>query len=144
MGQISRRDFIRLANRGLLALGAIAVLGPVVAYFYPPDLVETPAEPVLAGNAADIPLNSSKTVRYGRYPALVIHLPQGWKAYVSVCTHFGCLVKWDAGNNQIACPCHAGFFDPQDGSVTSGPPPKALTVLKVSEVDGNIYVGGEA
>jgi len=141
MTTISRRDLLKLLNRVLIVSGVAAVFGPVVAYFYPPSLEETPTEPVSAGLVADLPAEG-KIVPFGRYPALVIPTAQGIRAYSAVCTHFACLVKWDAGRGQIVCPCHDGYFDPTDGHVISGPPPTPLISLPVAIIDGHIYVGG--
>lgn len=144
MANITRRDFIKLAQRTLLAIGGLAIIGPIVAYFFPANLEEMPSEPILVGDSSELPVNESKTVRFGRYPALVINTEEGLRAYSAVCTHFACIVKWDPELGQIVCPCHDGFFDPLDGNVISGPPPTALEILPVNIVDGQIYVGGEA
>jgi Rieske Fe-S protein len=143
MTNITRHQFLAVAKRFLSAIGAVAILGPVLAYFFPAKLEEIPSEPVLVGAAVDLPLGQSKTVRFGRYPALIIHTSGGLRAYSAVCTHFACIVKWDPALGQIVCPCHEGYFNPADGGVVSGPPPTALTGLAVEVVDGQIYVGGE-
>jgi Rieske Fe-S protein len=142
MAEITRRDFMKFANRALAVTGVAAIAVPFVAYFYPPELEEIPSEPVLVGAESEIPVGTSKTVRFGRYPALVLNTPQGLKAYSAVCTHFACIVKWDPDKNQIMCPCHEGYFDPLDGHVLAGPPPTPLAALKVEVVDGQIFVGG--
>ncbi len=146
MSKITRRDFLNIVNKVLAATGLAAVFGPVVAYFYPPDLQETPADPVLVAAEAELPVGKAKIIPFGRYPALVINTPDGLRAYSAVCTHFACICKWDEGKNQIVCPCHDGFFDPADGSVISGPPPTGLKVLEPYIENGEIYVrvGGEA
>jgi cytochrome b6-f complex iron-sulfur subunit len=144
MNMISRRDILKLFQTGLTLTGLAAVFGPIVAYFFPANLEETPSEPVLVGAESDLPQGASKTVRFGRYPALVIHTQDGLRAYSAVCTHFACLVKWDDAQGIIACPCHQGYFSPVDGSVISGPPPAPLMTIPVKVIDGQIYVGGEA
>jgi Rieske Fe-S protein len=143
MEPISRRTFLKLGQRLLALTGFAALFGPVIAYFYPSDLQEFPSEPVSAGDEAEFQVWDGKPVHYGRYPALVLRLPDGWRAYSAVCTHFACIVKWDPQSQQIACPCHAGYFSPQDGSVLAGPPPEPLLALKVEIKDGQVYVGGE-
>jgi cytochrome b6-f complex iron-sulfur subunit len=143
MNTISRRTFLKLFNRALAATGAAAIFAPIVAYFYPTDLQETPTEPVLVSKVDELPANQSKMIRFGRYPALVINSKDGLRAYSAVCTHFACLVKWNPDTEQIFCPCHAGFFDPQDGHVLAGPPPIPLTSIPVKIVNNEIYVGGE-
>ncbi len=145
MSDITRRDFLKLLQGAGALLGISVVAGPVVAYFYPPKLVEMPSEPVLVCPEADLPVGQAKTVEFGRYPAIVIHTPEGLKAYSAVCTHFACLVKWNSETARLECPCHEGYFSAADGSVISGPPPKPLLALAAEVVDGQIYVKvGEA
>ena len=144
MNNLSRRSFLKLANRLLTFTGLAVILGPIVAYFYPPKLEETPSEPVLVGNVDEIPEGESKTIRFGRYPALIINTQEGLRAYSAICTHFACICKWNPELEQIVCPCHDGYFDPLDGHVISGPPPEPLETLHVEVVNNEIYVGGEA
>jgi nitrite reductase/ring-hydroxylating ferredoxin subunit len=144
MSELTRREFLKVVRAVAAVLGLTAVGGPVAAYFYPADLREQPAEAVLVGPESELPVGSSKTVPFGRYPALVINTPSGLRAYSAVCTHFACLVTYDASVQKITCPCHAGFFDPEDGSVLSGPPPRPLAGLRVQNVNGQIYIEGVA
>ncbi len=143
MNNLSRRSFLKFSNRLLTVTGLAVIIGPVLAYFYPPKLEETPSEPVLVGNADELPEGESKTVRFGRYPALIINTKAGLRAYSAVCTHFACICKWDPDIEQIVCPCHEGYFDALDGHVVSGPPPEPLEPLNVEVVDNEIYLGGE-
>ncbi len=144
MRKFQRRDFLKIVSRVLTFSGLAAIFGPIVAYFYPPNLEETPSEPVLIGTQDELPMNTSKTVPFGRYPAIVIHTSEGLRAYSAVCTHFACIVKWDESKGQIICPCHDGIFDPIDGHVTHGPPPTPLEALPIQVIDGRIYIGGKS
>lgn len=140
MENLSRRSFMKIVKSVGAFLGTGVFLGPIIAYFYPPRLEETPAEPVEVCKSEELPLGASKTVAFGRYPALVIHTSSGLRAYSAVCTHFACISKWDADKGLIHCPCHEGYFDPEDGSVVSGPPPTPLTMFVVEEIEGRIFV----
>lgn len=142
MIKLSRRAFLKLIKRTLAATGLAAVFTPIIAYFYPPNLEETPSEPVLVSPEKELDVNQSKTINFGRYPALVINTTEGLRAYSAVCTHFACIVKWDSASGQIICPCHDGFFDPFDGHVIAGPPPTPLEEFPIEVIDGNIYIGG--
>ncbi|OGN95300.1 MAG: hypothetical protein A2Z71_00245 [Chloroflexi bacterium RBG_13_50_21] len=144
MTKITRREFIKLVNKGLAVTGTAAILGPVVAYFYPSNLQETPSEPVRVSTVDELPIGESKTISYGRYPALVINTADGLRAFSAVCTHFACIVKWEKEKGSIYCPCHDGYFDPLDGHVVSGPPPLPLTPIPVNVVNNEIFIGGEA
>ena len=142
MSDLTRRDFINIVKKGLTATGLTALLAPFVAYFYPPRLEETPSEAVRVGTMDDIPLGESRTIPFGRYPALVIHTDEGFKAYSAVCTHFACICKWDNTEKHIFCPCHEGYFEPNQGEVISGPPPRPLEKIPLSINNGEIFIGG--
>jgi Rieske Fe-S protein len=143
MQKITRREFLRVINRLLMATGLMAVAGPVVAYFFPSSLEETPSEPVLVGKLADLSVGVGKTISYGRYPALVINTSEGLRGYSAVCTHFACICKWDPEKGQIVCPCHDGYFDPLDGHVIAGPPPTPLNTIPVHVIGDEIYLGDQ-
>ncbi len=142
MSKITRREFVKLVNKGLAVTGTAAIVAPIVAYFYPSNLQETPSEPVRVCTVDELPVGESKTIGYGRYPALVINTPSGLRAFSAVCTHFACIVKWEKDKDSIYCPCHDGYFDPLDGHVVSGPPPLALTSIPVNVVNNEIFIGG--
>jgi len=42
-----------------------------------------------------------------------------------LCTHWGCVVRWDDEGRVYRCPCHEGIYD-AEGRVISGPPTKPL------------------
>ncbi len=144
MDLLNRKDFMKLASGFLTVTGVAAIVGPIIAFFYPTDLEEMPSEAIPAGPESELPVGEATLVRFGRYPAVIINTPEGLKAYSAVCTHFACVVKWDVELQQVVCPCHEGFFNPVDGSVISGPPPNPLEPLNVEVIDGQIFVGGEA
>lgn len=141
---VSRRGFMKLVRWVAVATGLSAIAYPLIAFLYPKDLSETPAGSVKIGPAEGLPVGASKTVDYGRYPALVIHTPKGLRAYSAICTHFACLVTWNPDTERIECPCHDGVFDADDGSVLAGPPPRPLDPIAVhTDADGQISIGGE-
>jgi len=144
MSKVTRRDFLDLVKKGLAATGLSALLAPFLAYFYPPTLEEQPADPVRVGTVDDIPPGEGLAIPFGRYPALVIHTDQGFRAYSAVCTHFACICKWDKEDQVIHCPCHEGYFEPYEGEVISGPPPLPLEKIPLSIVDDEIFIGGSA
>jgi Rieske Fe-S protein len=142
---LTRRGFLQIVNKFLAATGVAAVLGPVIAYFWPSKLEEVPSEPVVVGEQDSIPVGHSKTVRFGRYPALVINTPErGLVAYSAVCTHFACIVTWNPEGGVIECPCHEGYFRAEDGGVISGPPPRPLDPIPIFIEDNTLFIGGEA
>lgn len=62
-----------------------------------------------------------------RNPYMLIRLAEDkWKVYEQKCTHLSCSVLYNHDENVIECPCHHGFFNPEDGSVIQGSPPRPL------------------
>lgn len=57
-----------------------------------------------------------------------------------LCTHQGCEVRWREDLGRYRCPCHQGMYDAQ-GQPFSGPPVRALSVVPVSVVAGEVVVG---
>ena len=141
---VNRRGFLKIIEGLLGAVGLGVFVAPALAFFWPSRLVEVPSQPVAVGPVGSIKPGGSTMVRFGRYPAIVINSPSGLRAYSAVCTHFACLVKWNPDSGKIECPCHAGFFKADDGTVLSGPPPKPLTSIPITEKDNTLFIGGAA
>ena len=63
---------------------------------------------------------------------------EGVRAMSGVCTHLGCTVRQE-GEGYV-CPCHGSRYD-NEGHVTSGPAPEALSFLKLeTDTRGNLIV----
>ena len=138
-GTRDRREFIAnsvMTVAGLFGLGGLAArflqyLYPVVP---PEELVE-----VLAGRRDQVP----------RDGGLVLSLPTGQmalvdaggelRAFSAVCTHLGCIVRWEPGMEHLYCACHGGMFD-RGGQVVGGPPPRQLPRYDVAVREGQVYV----
>ena len=52
------------------------------------------------------------------------------------------LAALDRGDARIDCPCHDGRFDPSNGRVLAGPPPRPLPKIELVERQGGIYAVG--
>ena len=138
---IGRRRFLRyvLGFSVLSTVGMVAT--PVIRFLIPPRTSAGVGEgKVKVGTTADIPVGSAKVVPVGGKPTIVINGDQGVTAFSAICTHLGCIVAWDQPAQQIACPCHDGRFNPQNGSVISGPPPAPLPVVTATIEGEDIYV----
>lgn len=138
----SRRRFLQV-SLGLAFLATLAGgLAPIVAFLWPKAGSSSSGSRVLVGPASDLPVGKGKVVNFAGKPALVINTSQGLRAFSAVCTHLGCIVKWEESKGYIQCPCHDGRFNPVTGAVISGPPPAPLPTLAVSSVGGQVFVGG--
>ncbi len=58
-----------------------------------------------------------------------------YKAIYMVCTHLGCLYKWEPANWRFECPCHGSKFT-HDGFYIEGPAPRSLDYFDVTEENG--------
>jgi len=136
----SRRSFLDVLLGifgGVLGLG-MAV--PAAVYLWPARQ-SGPAENLIeVGGVDSIEEGGSKMFQAKGIPVIVIRVSgEQFKAFSAICTHLGCVVQWDPSKHQIACPCHAGFFN-TDGEVISGPPPKPLTEYRTMVIDGQVRV----
>lgn len=134
----SRRSFLDLLVGVGTAIVGVALAIPALAYLWPAAKGGA-ASSVEVEGAADMQPGQSKMVQAGGKPVVVVRGRSGFRAFSAVCTHLGCLVKWDAGDQEFKCPCHAAVFD-ENGAVVSGPPPAPLPELTVKEVGGQVYV----
>ncbi len=136
---MQRRSFLKIFA-SLLGLSALGVfLYPLFRFLLPVEgayqlkKVEIPK--------SDIPSGGSYDLMIGVVPAIVVNTKtKGFVALSRVCTHMGCLVKYQPERQEFICPCHAGTFD-LDGKVISGPPPRPLPKFTV-RVEGNHLVIG--
>ncbi|MGH7149906.1 MAG: ubiquinol-cytochrome c reductase iron-sulfur subunit [Planctomycetota bacterium] len=93
-----------------------------------------------AGPLESISPGGGRVVLHGGKPALVVRLSQGPRAFRAVCTHLGCVVRWDAARSEIRCPCHGARFDPS-GRPVSGPARGPLVEIPLSVEGGAIRLG---
>ena len=136
---MNRRGFFKLLTSilGLSALGAFTY--PLFRFLLP---VETGAGARTIEIAkSELPVDATKDVMIGVTPAIVINTrDKGFLAFSKICTHLGCLVKYDKERQIFICPCHAGMFD-LEGKVISGPPPKPLPKFSVRVEGNNLVIG---
>lgn len=64
------------------------------------------------------------------------------EAVSGVCTHQGCRLWFDAGDDRLRCPCHSTSFSPEGLVLTHQLPiaPKPLPTLDVRDNDGHVEV----
>jgi nitrite reductase/ring-hydroxylating ferredoxin subunit len=91
----------------------------------------------------EIPAGGSKLFRYPTQDDACILLrlaPDKFVAFNQNCTHLNCPVHFEPANSQLACPCHHGFFNAEDGKAVAGPPRRSLAALAVTVRDGQVWV----
>lgn len=78
----------------------------------------------------------------------VVYPDEGMLALYGVCTHLGCLPKWQATNHRFECPCHGSKYQ-LNGKYIEGPAPRSLDRFRttIAFEDGTTLVtddGGNA
>ncbi|MHB1391424.1 MAG: QcrA and Rieske domain-containing protein [Thermoleophilia bacterium] len=140
--EVTRRRFMTLLFGSATAIGLGGFLAPLARFAYPVIHGQV-YEKLKVAVAAEVTIEGIR-FDYQDVPSeLIILEDKSFAAYSLVCTHLGCIVKWEPKNNDFHCPCHAGKFD-TNGQVISGPPPSPLTKYKVVVEAGNVYVEGIA
>jgi cytochrome b6-f complex iron-sulfur subunit len=125
---ISRRDFCAATGLAACALAA-AGAGVVLADFLRPRVLFEPPTAFSAGPPDAIAVGSVVTNVEQR--VYVIRLAEGFRALSAVCTHLGCITRFQPDRNIIACPCHGSQFT-LAGDVVAGPAPRPLRWLQMS------------
>ena len=94
--------------------------------------------PVDIGTAADYPRDGVYD-RFVRQRFFILRRAGSLAALSNICTHRNCTVRHLEGDGFV-CPCHGARFD-AEGKVTSGPAPRDLPHLRITEgANGHLYV----
>lgn len=138
--QPTRRGFMDVAIKGGLAACAGGMALPAFAYLLPAGSRGPRETLVSAGPVDTFESSTARLIQGEGKPVLVVTLEgKKFRAFSAICTHLGCIVKWDPASRKILCPCHAGVFGP-DGQVISGPPPRPLPAYEVIQVGNELKV----
>jgi glycine/D-amino acid oxidase-like deaminating enzyme/nitrite reductase/ring-hydroxylating ferredoxin subunit len=93
----------------------------------------TPSE---LSDADEIPRGEGRLVRtHGKM--LAVYRDDAGETHVrsAVCTHLGCIVRWNDAERSWDCPCHGSRFD-VDGAVLNGPATAALDFAVLGKKTG--------
>jgi nitrite reductase/ring-hydroxylating ferredoxin subunit len=139
-GKVTRRDFFRLAWKGLGIIAALEVLGILTAYFFSGKNRNTapPRQLLEAGPVDTFALDSVSAFMGGRF-YLARQQDGGFIAVSLRCTHLGCSVTWEEGKHRFICPCHSSAFD-ISGEVLNPPAARALDYYPVLIENGVVKV----
>ncbi|NTU97975.1 MAG: Rieske 2Fe-2S domain-containing protein [Chlorobiaceae bacterium] len=137
-----RRSFLGMVVGGVGAAVAVSTLYPIVRFIVPPVTVVKEVNELVVGKASDVPLKGFKIYQFNKDKVLVVNDNGKLTACSAVCTHLGCLVRWESAQNLIFCPCHGAKYK-QTGEIISGPQPKPLIAYKV-RVEGEDLIVSKA
>lgn len=89
-------------------------------------------------SARDMKLDSGAIIRSGVKKIALYKDEKGTlHAFSAVCTHLGCIVRWNADERSFDCPCHGSRFS-TTGKVMNGP---ALSDLKPMGITADVTEG---
>lgn len=137
---MNRREFLTYAWGGLL--GLVTLQSAVGLFFFMmPRFKEGEFGGVFRmGPESSLPSTDAppRPETAGKF-WLVNTAEEGPLALYMVCTHLGCLYKWEQANNRFECPCHGSKFT-REGYYIEGPAPRSLDRFEITVEDGEILV----
>ncbi|MFZ1770183.1 MAG: Rieske 2Fe-2S domain-containing protein [Caldilinea sp.] len=133
---MTRREFLTYAWGG--ALGLLALQSGVGLFFFMMPRFKAGEfggvffiGPESSLPSTDAPPDPNTSGKFW----LVNTVDEGPKALYMVCTHLGCLYKWEQANNRFECPCHGSKFT-REGLYIEGPAPRSLDTFIVTVIEG--------
>ena len=134
-----------LVGLGFSALGAAGALWTFgTGRFLLPNVLTEPPHRFKAGFPGDYPPGHVEARFKDRHGVWVVHgTYRGHEqiyALRTVCTHLGCIVIWQAGDEKFKCPCHGSGFS-REGINFEGPAPRPLArdAIRIAD-DGQLEV----
>ena len=142
---MGRRQFMNLLTFGSVTGVALGALYPVVNYFIPPKAAgsgggitakDELGNSVTATGWLATHKEGDRSLVQGLKGDPTYLLVEGGEAIGNyginaICTHLGCVVQWNSGENKFICPCHGSQYDPE-GAVVRGPAPLPLALAHVA------------
>jgi Rieske Fe-S protein len=101
--------------------------------------------PLRIAQLREIPIGGVKLFHYPTTsdPCLLIRASaERFLAYSQKCTHLSCPVLYQATEQQLYCPCHAGRFAVEDGRPLAGPPKRPLPRIAIKITGDEIWAVG--
>ena len=148
---MGRRQFMNLLTFGAITGTALGALYPVVKYFIPPSS-GTGGGGLTAKDAIgnDI-IVSDFLANHNPGDRSLVQGFKGDPTYIvvtedkqienyglnAVCTHLGCVVPWNSGENRFICPCHGSQYD-NTGKVVRGPAPLSLGLVHTAVIEDKV------
>ena len=148
----NRRSFLQIASAIIGGVMGLAAGIPLIGFAISPAWQKGESKWVTIGLVDRLKNSRYKKVNYTftakdgwvkatkKRSVYVTDIGDGeWSVFTRICSHLGCLVRWDEGQESFLCPCHGAVFD-KNGAVVAGPPPEPLQKLEVKVESGILYV----
>lgn len=134
--EVERRRFLALLGAGSLGVAGLGISAATLRFIEPNVLFEEERR-FAVGRPEDIPPGTVLVLRKQR--VYVVRSAAGFFALSAVCTHLGCVTRYEQARRGIFCPCHGSQYS-LEGKVTGGPAPRALSRFLVSIEKGLLVV----
>lgn len=137
--EMTRREFLTYAWGA--ALGLLTLETGLVSYFFMyPRFKAGEFGGKFFLSEAEVPAGEAAPVGYSTGKFWLVTTEEGNpKAIYMVCTHLGCLYKWEPSNNRFECPCHGSKFT-HDGFYIEGPAPRSLDSFELAVENGQVVI----
>jgi Rieske Fe-S protein len=137
---VSRREFTRFL---VAASVAVTATGGIVSLWASLRTINT-GEALRIVTLDQVAVGGSYLFRYPTEddPAILVR-PESETilGFSQKCTHLGCVVFWEPGEQHLECPCHEGLFD-LSGEPIAGPPERPLGRIELELRDDEIWALG--
>ncbi|MBI4600382.1 MAG: ubiquinol-cytochrome c reductase iron-sulfur subunit [Planctomycetes bacterium] len=133
--ELERRRFLGLVGSGALGVSVAGTAVTAVQYISPNVLYEEDTR-FKVGTPDSFPVGT--VLALGPQKVYVVRTEEGFFALSAVCTHLGCMTRYEADQKSFFCPCHGSRFS-AGGDVVGGPAPRALPRIEVA-LEGGVLV----
>jgi len=131
---LNRREFLTYTWGAALALLATEAVAASYFFLSPRFRRGEFGGKFPLGIATGLPVADSAPQPNAAGKFWLVTTEEGPKAIYMVCTHLGCLYKWNNEENRFNCPCHGSQFT-REGEYIKGPAPRSLDQFPVEVVD---------
>lgn len=132
----SRRMFLGMVGGGAMAVAGLGTGVTAVRFLWPEVLFEQETR-YRVGRPEEIPVGTVVVLPEQR--VYIVRETRGFYALSAVCTHLGCLTRYEKELERFFCPCHGSRFS-MDGRVAQGPAPRPLPRLLLALEQGVLVV----
>lgn len=136
---INRREFLTYAWAGALGLLTLESGLATYQFMYPRFRAGEFGGKFILGPATELPPTNLAPQGNTTGKFWLVNTDEGPHALYMVCTHLGCLYKWESSNNRFECPCHGSKFS-REGHYIEGPAPRSLDQFLIEVVEGTSVV----
>jgi cytochrome b6-f complex iron-sulfur subunit len=143
IARLKRRQLLRMGFLGGTLLATAEISGVFLPFFRVIKITGLGGK-IAAGKKADILAKFQATkdepqlFTEGKF--FLIHAPGAIAAAYRRCTHLGCAVPWNTGEDQFHCPCHGSLYDKHTATVKGGPAPRPLDLFNIADQAGTLIV----